>query len=419
MRITPNLIDATTTALNALFAFKYPADAVLSKYFRDNRALGQNDRGFIAETAYAVLRRRRLLEHLLGADVTRRRLVLAALTRLSGVSQRQLEGVVSEKEMKWVADLKGRQASELTLAEQADFPDWLADRLLNHMTPQDLLALAQGLNQSAPLDLRVNPLKAEREAVLARFAEEGIAAEAGKLSPLCIRLKAKPALQKHPLYLDGTIEVQDEGSQLLGYLLAPKRGEMVADFCAGAGGKTLLLGALMRSTGRLYAFDVSDKRLARLKDRMARSGLSNVHPVVIANENDIRIKRLAGKIDRVLVDAPCSGLGTLRRNPDLKWRQTPEGVAELARKQHDILKGASRLVKKGGRLAYATCSILPEENEAIVAAFLAENADFRQMPAQEILEKQGIALACGETLRLAPHTHGTDGFFAAVLERNP
>ncbi|MBX3676772.1 MAG: RsmB/NOP family class I SAM-dependent RNA methyltransferase [Rhodocyclaceae bacterium] len=419
MRITPNLIDATTTALNALFAFKYPADAVLSKYFRDNRALGQNDRGFIAETAYAVLRRRRLLEHLLGADVTRRRLVLAALTRLSGVSQRQLEGVVSEKEMKWVADLKGRQASELTLAEQADFPDWLADRLLNHMTPQDLLALAQGLNQSAPLDLRVNPLKAEREAVLARFAEEGIAAEAGKLSPLCIRLKAKPALQKHPLYLDGTIEVQDEGSQLLGYLLAPKRGEMVADFCAGAGGKTLLLGALMRSTGRLYAFDVSDKRLARLKDRMARSGLSNVHPVVIANENDIRIKRLAGKIDRVLVDAPCSGLGTLRRNPDLKWRQTPEGVAELARKQHDILKGASRLVKKGGRLAYATCSILPEENEAIVAAFLAENADFRQVPAQEILEKQGIALACGETLRLAPHTHGTDGFFAAVLERNP
>lgn len=419
MRITPNLIDATTTALNALFAFKYPADAVLSKYFRDNRALGQNDRGFIAETAYAVLRRRRLLEHLLGADVTRRRLVLAALTRLSGVSQRQLEGVVSEKEMKWVADLKGRQASELTLAEQADFPDWLADRLLNHMTPQDLLALAQGLNQSAPLDLRVNPLKAERDAVLARFAEEGIAAEAGKLSPLCIRLKAKPALQKHPLYLDGTIEVQDEGSQLLGYLLAPKRGEMVADFCAGAGGKTLLLGALMRSTGRLYAFDVSDKRLARLKDRMARSGLSNVHPVVIANENDIRIKRLAGKIDRVLVDAPCSGLGTLRRNPDLKWRQTPEGVAELARKQHDILKGASRLVKKGGRLAYATCSILPEENEAIVAAFLAENADFRQVPAQEILEKQGIALACGETLRLAPHTHGTDGFFAAVLERNP
>ena len=417
MRITAKLIDATTSALNLLLKFEHPADAVLSKFFRDNRELGQHDRGFIAETAYAVLRRRRLLEHLLGVEVSPRRLVLAALTRLSGVSQRQLEGVVGEKELKWVAELKGRQASALTVAEQADFPDWLAERLLAHMTPQEVLTLAQGLNQAAPLDLRVNTLKAEREAVLARLKEEGVAAEAGALSPLAIRLKAKPALQKHPLYLDGSIEVQDEGSQLLGYLLAPKRGEMAADFCAGAGGKTLLLGALMRSTGRLYAFDVSDKRLARLKDRVARSGLSNVHPVTIANENDIRIKRLAGKIDRVLVDAPCSGLGTLRRNPDLKWRQTPEGVAELSRKQHDILKGASRLVKKGGRLVYATCSILPEENEAIVAGFLAAHPDFRQIAAQDILAQQGIALDCGDTLRLAPHMHGTDGFFAAVLER--
>jgi 16S rRNA (cytosine967-C5)-methyltransferase len=417
MRITPKLIDATTTALNLLLKFEHPADAVLSKFFRDNKLLGQSDRGFIAETAYAVLRRRRLLEHLLGAEATPRRLVLAALVKLSGVNQRQLEEAVNEKELKWVAEFKGRPVGDLSLAEQADIPDWLAERLLVHMTPQEVLTLAQGLNQAAPLDLRVNPLKAEREAVLARFAGEGVGAEAGRLSPLAIRLKAKPALQKHPLYLDGTIEVQDEGSQLLGYLLAPKRGEMAADFCAGAGGKTLLLGALMRSTGRLYAFDVSEKRMARLKDRVARSGLSNVHPVTIANENDIRIKRLAGKIDRVLVDAPCSGLGTLRRNPDLKWRQTPEGVAELSRKQHDILKGASRLVKQGGRLVYATCSILPEENEAIVAGFLVAHADFRQISAQDILAQQGIALDCGDTLRLAPHTHGTDGFFAAVLER--
>ncbi len=418
MRITPYLIDATTTALNLLLKFEHPADAVLSKFFRDNKLLGQSDRGFIAETAYAVLRRRRLLEHLLGKEANPRRLVLAALVKLSGVSQRQLEEAVNEKDLKWVAEFKGRPVGDLSLAEQADIPDWLADRLLAHMTPQEVLTLAQGLNQAAPLDLRVNPLKAEREAVLARLNAEGIAAEAGRLSPLAIRLKAKPALQKHPLYLDGSIEVQDEGSQLLGYLLAPRRGEMAADFCAGAGGKTLLMGALMRSTGRLYAFDVSEKRMARLKDRVARSGLSNVHPVVIANENDIRIKRLAGKTDRVLVDAPCSGLGTLRRNPDLKWRQTAEGVAELARKQHDILKGASRLVKQGGRLVYATCSILPEENEAIVAGFLAAHADFKQVSAQDILAQQGIALECGETLRLAPHTHGTDGFFAAVLERH-
>ena len=417
MRITAKLIDAATTALNLLLKFEQPADAVLSKFFREQRALGQRERGFVAETAYAVLRRRRLLEHLLGAEASPRRLVLAALVKLQGVSQRQLEEALKEKELKWVAELKGRAPGELSLAEQADFPDWLSERLQAHLAPEELLRLAQSLNQAAPLDLRVNPLKGEREAVLERLNGEGIGAEAGTLSPLAIRLKAKPALQQHPLYLDGTIEVQDEGSQLLGYLVAPKRGEMVADFCAGAGGKTLLMGALMRSTGRLYAFDVSDKRLGRLKERVARAGLSNVHPVTLANENDLRVKRLAGKLDRVLVDAPCSGLGTLRRNPDLKWRQTPEGVAELARKQRDILQGAARLLKPGGRLVYATCSILPEENEAIVAAFLAAHPDFKPVSAQEILAKQGIALECGETLRLTPHTHGTDGFFAAVLVR--
>jgi 16S rRNA (cytosine967-C5)-methyltransferase len=418
MRITPKLIDATITALNELLKFGQPADAVLSKFFRDHRLLGQNDRGFVAETAFAILRRKRLLEHLLAPDVTPRRLVLAALVRLFGNSQRQLADLLKAKEADWIAALKGRTTADLTLAEQADFPDWLAGRLLEHMEPFEMLELAQGLNQGAPLDLRVNTFKVEREDVLKQLAEEGIEAEAGKLSPLAIRLKAKPALQRHPLYLSGAIEVQDEGSQLLGYLLGPRRGEMVVDFCAGAGGKTLLLGALMRSTGRLYAFDVSDKRLARLRTRVARSGLSNVHPVVISNENDLRVKRLAGKIDRVLVDAPCSGLGTLRRNPDLKWRQTPEGVDELTRKQHDILKGASRLVKKGGRLVYATCSILPEENEKVVADFLAAHAEFHKVSAQEILAQQGIVLECGEDFRLSPHKHGTDGFYAAVLERD-
>ncbi len=417
MRITPKQIDATITALNELLKFEHPADAVLSQFFREHRVLGQRDRGFIAETAFAVLRRKRLLEHLLAGAVTPRRLVLAALVRLSGISQRQLAGLISDQESAWIAELKAKPVDALTLAERADFPDWLAERLLGHQEPREVLDLAQGLNQNAPLDLRVNPLKTDREAVLKQLAESGIEAEAGKLSPLAIRLKAKPALQRHPLYLDGSIEVQDEGSQLLGFLLAPKRGDMAVDFCAGAGGKTLLLGGLMRSTGRLYAFDVSDKRLARLRTRVARSGLSNVHPVLIANENDTRVKRLAGKIDRVLVDAPCSGLGTLRRNPDLKWRQTPEGVAELTRKQHDILKGASRLVKKGGRLVYATCSILTEENEQVVAGFLAAHPEFRPASAQDILAKQGIAVDCGETLRLTPHQHGTDGFYAAVLER--
>jgi 16S rRNA (cytosine967-C5)-methyltransferase len=174
----------------------------------------------------------------------------------------------------------------------------------------------------------------------------------------------------------------------------------------------------MRNTGRLYAFDISEKRLAKLKPRLARSGLSNVHPVVIAHEKDAKIKRLAGKLDRVLVDAPCSGLGTLRRNPDVKWRQTVEGVAELNVKQASILASASRMVKAGGRLVYATCSILDEENEAIVQAFLAEHADFTLVPASKVLAEQKIELEMGDYLKLYPHIHQTDGFFAAILERN-
>ena len=191
---------------------------------------------------------------------------------------------------------------------------------------------------------------------------------------------------------------------------------MVVDFCAGAGGKTLLLGALMRNTGRLYAFDVSDKRLTNLKPRLARSGLSNVHPARIEHERDQKIKRLAGKADRVLVDAPCSGLGTLRRNPDLKWRQDEKSVAELTVKQAAILDAAAMLVRPGGRLVYATCSLLSAENDEIVAAFLEKHPDFSLLPASAVLGKQGIACE-GEVLRLLPHKHNTDGFFAAAMER--
>jgi 16S rRNA (cytosine967-C5)-methyltransferase len=173
----------------------------------------------------------------------------------------------------------------------------------------------------------------------------------------------------------------------------------------------------MRNTGRLYAFDIADKRLAKLKPRLARSGLSNVHPVLIAHENDAKIKRLAGKIDRVLVDAPCSGLGTLRRNPDVKWRIKPESITELNVKQLSILNGAARLVKPGGRLVYATCSILDEENEGIVTQFLAANDTFTLVPMKEVLEEQRIPLEMDTYLKMLPHRHQTDGFFAAVLER--
>ncbi|HEX7971285.1 MAG TPA: RsmB/NOP family class I SAM-dependent RNA methyltransferase, partial [Thiobacillus sp.] len=236
-------------------------------------------------------------------------------------------------------------------------------------------------------------------------------------SPWGIRFKDHPAINRHPLFLDGSLEVQDEGSQLLALLLGARRGEMVCDFCAGAGGKTLAIGAMMASTGRLYAFDVAEKRLANLKPRLARSGLSNVMPQLIASESDTRVKRLAGKLDRVLVDAPCSGLGTLRRNPDLKFRQSPESVAELTRKQASILRAAAKLLKAGGRLVYATCSLLPEENDAIVEALLAEGG-FALLPVNELLAQHKIDLDTGAMLKLSPVAHGTDGFFAAVLVKH-
>ena len=368
---------------------------------------------------YGIVRRLCWLRRLAGDEARPRALLLAWLARGEGWPMRHFEGLASASERDWIASLKARELDEGTLAERADLPDWLTERLLASMNEAQLLELAHSLNRPAPLDLRVNTFKADRDGVIGQLKAAGIDGKACALSPHGIRLAAKPALQKHPLFVEGAFEVQDEGSQLLGFLVQPKRGELVVDFCAGAGGKTLHLGALMRSTGRLYAFDVSEKRLAKLKPRFARAGLSNVHPVLIAHERDAKVKRLAGKADRVLVDAPCSGLGTLRRNPDLKWRQSPAAVTEMVAKQGAILESAARLVKPGGRLVYATCSLLAEENDGVVDAFLAAHPEFRETSAADILKKQGIALDTGARLRLSPREHDTDGFFAAALERMP
>ena len=392
-----------------------PADAVLSSYFRSNPKLGQRDRAFIAESVFGILRRRYGLEYQTGA-ATPRQLLLAYFNRVEGVSLRQLESLLTPADIAWADSLKA-QPDAPSLNVVAELPQWLTTMLGADLTEPEILALGRALQQPAPLDLRVNSVLTTRDDVLRQFATEGLAARATPYSPLGIRLAAKTAINRHPLYLSGRIEVQDEGSQILGLLLAPKRREMVVDFCAGAGGKTLMLGAQMQSQGRLYAFDVSDPRLNKLKPRLKRSGLSNVHPQLLHNENDIKVKRLAGKIDRVLVDAPCSGFGTLRRNPDLKWRQSPQSVAELTVKQGAILNAASQLLKPAGRLVYGTCSFLRAENQDVIAAFLATHPHFSLLPANEILKQQGIAIDTGEYLQLYPHRHDCDGFFAAVLSR--
>ncbi len=416
MRLPPAVIGSTEDALREVLRFTAPADSVLSRYFRDHPRLGGRERGMVAEAVYALLRHRLVYTNFAesGNGPLMRRMALLGLADVAGVDA--LPGL-SEQEVEWLNHVMSFDRSTLSASMRANFPDWLLARFTEQWGADESMKVAESLNRTAPLDLRVNTLKTTREAASAALTEAGITAAPTPFSPLGLRLEKKPALQNMPLFKEGAIEVQDEGSQLLAQILGPKRGEMVVDFCAGAGGKTLALGALMRNTGRLYAFDISEKRLARLKPRLARSGLSNVHPVLIAHENDAKIKRLAGKIDRVLVDAPCSGFGTLRRNPDVKWRQTAAGVDELNTKQLSILEGAARLTKPGGLLVYATCSLLAEENERIVEQFLAKHPEFTLRPISQILAEQKIELAMGDYLKLLPHLHQTDGFFAAALAR--
>ncbi len=300
MSITSTQFNAALDALRAVLAFRYPADSVLSHYFREHRQLGQQDRAFVAESVFGLLRRKLLLDHLSeGANL--RASLLLWLARFSGRSTRELAPLLKPGEAEWLAEKKAASIDALPLTLRADLPGWIVERLQPRWSDDEIYALGRALQQPAPLDLRVNTLRSDRDAVLQALERDGLKAEATPYSPIGIRLHGRPALNRHPLFLDGSIEVQDEGSQLLGFLLAPRRHELVADFCAGAGGKALMLGAMMNSQGRLYAFDVSAARLARLKPRLARSGLSNLHPHAIRDEHDTKVKRLA------FPDAPAPG----------------------------------------------------------------------------------------------------------------
>ncbi|MBP7565833.1 MAG: RsmB/NOP family class I SAM-dependent RNA methyltransferase [Burkholderiaceae bacterium] len=414
------LLDACAELVGRVLKFDHPADAIVSRYFRDHRSLGPRERATLAETTYNVLRRKLLFEQLArsGAGPRERRLAILGFHGPRDF----LKSALTDAERNWLDQCDAVTPDQLMEPHRHNLPDWLAAPLRGHFGAE-FMALANSLNEPAPLDLRVNALSARREAVQDELAKSAIQARPTLYSPWGLRVDGKPALTKLDAFVRGAIEVQDEGSQLLALVTDAHRGEMVVDFCAGAGGKTLALGAAMRNTGRLYAFDTSAHRLDALKPRLARSGLSNVHPAAIAHERDDRIKRLAGKIDRVLVDAPCSGLGTLRRNPDLKWRQTQQTIGELTALQGRILESAARLPKPGGRLVYATCSLLREENEDIARAFSAAHPDFEPLSARDLLEGLKVADAqalCseeGDFLRLWPHRHATDGFFAAIWQR--
>ncbi len=412
------LLDACAELVRLTLQFNHPADAVVSRFFRDNRNLGPRERATLSETVFKVLRQKLLFEHMArsGSGAKERRLAILGFAGPRDF----VKSALNDTEKKWLDMSDSIQPSDLMSQHIHNLPDWLA-RPLKEQVGDEFEALAKSFLESGTLDLRVNDLNEKRAEVQKELTAAGIACEPTPFSPWGLRLQGKPSLAKVKAFERGAVEVQDEGSQLLALLLDAHRGEMVVDFCAGAGGKTLAIGAAMRNTGRLYAMDTSAHRLDALKPRLARSQLSNVHPAAIAHERDDRVKRLAGKIDRVLVDAPCSGLGTLRRNPDLKWRQKPEGIADVTATQTAILDSAARLLKSGGRLVYATCSVLPQENEEIANAFSAAHPDFVQLPVLDELSRLKVAhaenLCNGPFLRLWPHRHGTDGFFAAIWVR--
>lgn len=374
------------------------------------------DRGAIVELLYTLLRHRARLGWWLariGAEDSAQNRLLAWLVLGEGKTAEQAArlfdagGGLPE-------GLQGGKPSdpEMPEAVRLECPDWALEPLKRRFGADFAQEMAATL-LPPPLDLRVNPIKASRAALLHEMAQMGLKPKPTPLAPDGIRLPARLALGLLPGLKTGEVEIQDEGSQLIALLVGAGPGDRVVDFCAGAGGKTLAVAAQMRNKGHLVACDINETRLKRCAERVRRAGLHNVETRLLASETDRWVKRHKAGFDRVLIDAPCSGTGTWRRNPDARWRAPDLGLAALVALQGRILASAARLVKPGGRLVYATCSLLCEENEDQVAAFLAAHPAFRLVPVQTVAPHLGEA----EFLSLTPARHGTDGFFAAVLER--
>jgi 16S rRNA (cytosine967-C5)-methyltransferase len=361
--------------------------------------------------------------------------MIAALTLMDGWTADRIAGSfdggkyrpvpLKEPEHRLARELEGQGIGHPDQPDwvRLEFPAWLQS---------DLRGLFGGrferemgvLAAEAPLDLRANTLKATREQARAALADDGITAQPTTLSPIGLRVDGRPPLATLKCFRDGLIEVQDEGSQLVALLCDARPGMRVVDFCAGAGGKTLALAAAMNNKGHIVACDTLQGRIERAAVRLRRAGVHNVERRGLSSERDQWVKGHIGGFDRVLIDAPCSGVGTWRRNPDAKWRLTPADLSELVQLQRRIMASAARLVKPGGRLIYATCSLLPAENARQIEWFAAEQPEFAVLPIPEVWAKTvgarpeaGTCPAGDPLLQLTPAANGTDGFFVAVLER--
>ncbi len=424
-------LQATLELVDEIDHVARPVDAVVSAWFRTRRYIDDRDRGLILETVYSLLRHHARLGWWLEGqgreDVPRNRLI-AWLALKEGRTADQVKNlfngakfspeVLSEREQALLMKLEGHTINHPAMPQEVrlECPDWAADALRQRFGETFASEMAAML-AAAPLDLRVNPVKAARNDMLRALKGFGVRAEASVLAPYGIRVDERLSLARLPMLKSGEVEIQDEGSQLVALLVDARPGERVVDFCAGAGGKTLAIAAQMDNRGHVIACDVSEGRLKRGAERFRRAGLHNIQTRLLASETDKWVKRHKGGFDRVLVDAPCSGTGTWRRNPDARWRSPEEkGLDALVAMQARILASAARLVKPGGRLVYATCSMLPRENEDQVAAFLAAHPGFKAVPLDEVAPQVKNS-AHPEYLALTPARHDTDGFFAAVMQR--
>ena len=423
-------LQATLDLLHEIDSVARPADAVVSAWFRARRYIGDRDRGQILELLYALLRHHARLGWWLARherqDTPRTRL-LAWLVLGEGRTPEQVRSLfngeksapaaLKDHERALVAKLAGAAIDHRDMPEDVrlECPSWAVEPLRRRFGDAFGAEMAATL-APAPLDLRVNPIKSTRDAMLTALRDLGLKPEPSRLAPHGIRLDERLSLASLPMLKTGAVEIQDEGSQLVAALVDARPGDRVVDFCAGAGGKTLASAAQMANKGHVIACDVMEGRLERAAERFRRAGLHNIQTKLLASETDKWVKRHKLGFDRVLVDAPCSGTGTWRRNPDARWRQQDEqGVGHLVALQARILASAARLVKPGGRFVYATCSMLPEENEEQVAAFLAAHPGFKLVPLSE--SAPGLPSAHADYLSLTPARHGTDGFFAAVMQR--
>lgn len=421
-------IQAAIEILEIVLAEPRPADTLVSAYFRGHRYIGSKDRTAVSERIYRIMRcYHRLCWQVQRLDETpnARSLVLAdcllnsatgpdSLTDLCNGSKYGPE-VLSEWEMKWTKSLTGKKLEhkDMPIYVRYECPLWAEEPMQRALGSAFEAEMAEML-KSAPLNLRVNLLVSTRDKVLAQLKAEGLKATAGAICPWAIRIDGRPALSRHPLFEGGAIEFQDEGSQCVALLTDVKPGEQAVDFCAGAGGKTLAMGAMMNNKGKIVALDVLGGRLKRAKERFRRAGLHNIETREMTSERDKWVKHHVNHFDVVLVDAPCTGTGTWRRDPDKRWRQLGPGLSELVPLQKRILESASRLVKPGGRLVYATCSFLPEENEDQINAFLEENKDFELTILPQGLREASLV---ENMMKLTPARSGTDGFFAALMTK--